>query len=36
MKRTILIQHYGHPFHSNENARLLFTGSMHHLILLLY
>lgn len=36
MKKTMLIEHHGIPFASNENARLLVTGMRYHLILLLF
>jgi len=36
MKKTMLIEHYGIPFRSNQNARLLVTGLRYHLVLLLF
>jgi hypothetical protein len=30
----LTIRHYGHAFHNNANAVLLFTGIRHHVILL--
>jgi len=32
--KIMLIRHYGFPFQSNENAVLLASGCIHHLILL--
>lgn len=32
--KIIVIAHFGHPFRSNENAVLLATGSVHHIVLL--
>lgn len=32
--QIIVIQHNGYPFHNNETAVLVATGSVHHIVLL--
>lgn len=32
--KMIVIRHNGYPFRSNENAVLLATGAIHHIVLL--
>lgn len=32
--QIIVIRHNGYPFHNNENAVLVATGSVHHIVLL--
>lgn len=33
--KLLVIEHHGVPFQSNNNARLLFTGITHHIVLIL-